>query len=807
MKLLLLPALAIAGIGLFLGYALSDRPHAAHAVDDVRVCLATSTGAPVEAADVSYYQGGWKSGGSTAANGCVVLQGLPGGNVTFAISHEGLRNEQSQNVTSDPVVQFHTVRVAASLRSSTGAGLAGGEVDYYGNGWRVFGTTDAAGLVVRELLPANVTFAISRDGLRNERTQNTGVDSEVAFATVPVRVDLRDSTGAGVGGAKIDYYGNGWKDFGVTGADGTASLELLASNITFAASHAGLRNEKTQNTAANPDVQFTTVAVSVQLTDSHNGPLADGAVQYYGSGWKDFGVTGADGVATRELLASNITFSMSRDGLRNEKTQNTGPNPLVSFKTVETRVKVVDSGSAPLEGGVAQYYGNGWKEFGVIGPGGLAVRELLPSNITIAVSRDGLRNEKTQNTAADSVVVFQTVATVVRLLDSTLAPLPGGTAQYYGNGWKGFGVTGADGTVTREMLTGNITFSIALDGLRNERTQNTGQVALVPFQTVAAVVQVFDSSGQAAEGAAASYYGGGWREVGTTDASGRASKELLPGHISFAATFGARRQEKVQDIGEDRTVVFGVHVPATATPVPTATATVTPTPTNTPVPPTTTPTNTPLPPTATPTNTPVPPAATPTATPVPPTATPTNTPVPPTATPTNTPVPPTATPTNTPVPPSPTPVDTATPTPPKGNATAKPGLRLEFVSADNGEVTWKIAPATGDEYQVWHADAVACEEFDGARCETIAAGGFAKFSPAAKDQGQYLLVRQAYEVQDSTCEVVAIVTWRSRGNEGEERATYRCSGASAFGWPLLGVAFLAAVAVATAAHRRHPWRR
>ncbi len=69
-------------------------------------------------------------------------------------------------------------------------------------------------------------------------------------------------------------------------------------------------------------------------------------------------------------------------------------------------------------------------------------------------------------------------------------------------------------------------------------------------------VQLKDSTGNPLSGGVVQYYSGGWQVFGTTDASGRVSKELQPGTYTFSMTYGFARQEKSQNIATNPTVVF-----------------------------------------------------------------------------------------------------------------------------------------------------------------------------------------------------------------------------------------------------------
>jgi hypothetical protein len=74
--------------------------------------------------------------------------------------------------------------------------------------------------------------------------------------------------------------------------------------------------------------------------------------------------------------------------------------------------------------------------------------------------------------------------------------------------------------------------------------------------TITVAVQLKDSTGNPLIGGVVQYYSGGWQAFGTTDASGQASKELLPASYSFRMTYGFASQDKSQNIAADPTVVF-----------------------------------------------------------------------------------------------------------------------------------------------------------------------------------------------------------------------------------------------------------
>ena len=69
-------------------------------------------------------------------------------------------------------------------------------------------------------------------------------------------------------------------------------------------------------------------------------------------------------------------------------------------------------------------------------------------------------------------------------------------------------------------------------------------------------VELKDSTGGPISGGVVQYYSGGWQAFGTTDISGRVSRELQPGAYTFSMSYAFTRQEKAQNVAINPNVVF-----------------------------------------------------------------------------------------------------------------------------------------------------------------------------------------------------------------------------------------------------------
>jgi len=422
--------------------------------------------------DIMYSAGGWK----TFTKPTMTL--LPG-NYKFRFSGSGYPAVEQYITVSGSEMKKSIAYIR--LINSSGAGIKDGVAKFSQGGWQDAGTTNANGSTIGVVdgLVGNIKFRMEYVGGANEKYQDISTNSFVVFQTTLVTMKLLASDGTTnlTGAAK--YSGGGWQQFG--SGTTTTTMELLPNNIKFRVEYAGHANEKYQDVASNPVVEFKTVMVTMKLRDFGNTTDLNGIAKYNGGGWQTFG--GGTTETTMELLPNNIKFRIEYAGHANEKYQDVSNNPVVEFSTVLVTMKLRNSGNTADLGGTAKYSGSGWQTFG---DGTTeATMELLPNNIKFRVEYAGHANEKYQDVSNNPVVEFSTVLVTMELKDAVGGNLAG-TAKYSGSGWQTFG-TGATPT-SMELLPNNIKFRIEYSGASKEKYQDVGSNDVVTFTYISGIL-------------------------------------------------------------------------------------------------------------------------------------------------------------------------------------------------------------------------------------------------------------------------------------------------------------------------------
>jgi hypothetical protein len=356
-------------------------------------------------------------------------------------------------------------------------------------------------------------------------------------------------------------YFNGQEKVTTFISDSVLSAEVLASDVSIAGSFPVWVKDRysISDTLQLTVTQANNPNLVVNLKNSTGTILTTGALQYYEGSWKDAANNG-DGTFTVITNLNAVSLRMTYEYGSQTVNNIIAHNNYYSFTTVNAAVQLKNSLGNLIDVGTVQYYAGAWRSFGTTS-NGVAYKELLPINYSFRMTYEYSSIDKQQNLSSDPTVVFQTVNTAVQLKNSLGNLIDAGTVQYYAGAWRSFGTT-SNGVAYKELLPVNYSFRMTYEYVSKDKQQNLGTNPVVDFNTALCSVKVSKTSNtQPINNAAVKYYSGAWRNLGTTNIDGIATKELLPANISFRATLGSVSLDKQQDISVNNLVEILLNVP------------------------------------------------------------------------------------------------------------------------------------------------------------------------------------------------------------------------------------------------------
>jgi hypothetical protein len=297
----------------------------------------------------------------------------------------------------------------------------------------------------------------------------------------------------------------------------------------------------------------------VNLKNSQGVQIPASNVMYYDASWKD-AVDNGDGTFTVVTSKPSVSVRVFYEGANQTVNNVPAQSNSYTFQTVNTAVQLKNSLGNLIDQGTVQYYAGAWRDVGTTS-NGVAYKELLPVNYSFRMTYEYGSIDKQQDISVNPIVVFQTVNAAVQLKNSLGNLIDQGAVQYYTGAWRDFGTT-SNGVAYKELLPKNYSFRMTYENVSNDKQQDLSVNPVVDFSTVLCSVKVSKTSNnQPVNNAAVKYYAGAWRELGTTDTNGIATKELLPKNISFRATYSNVSQDKQQDISVNNLVEILLNVP------------------------------------------------------------------------------------------------------------------------------------------------------------------------------------------------------------------------------------------------------
>ena len=155
----------------------------------------------------------------------------------------------------------------------------------------------------------------------------------------------------------------------------------------------------------------------------------------------------------------------------------------------DVTVRVENSQAKGIDSVEIQYYKDKWKTIGETDQSGNVTSELAPGPYGFRAIYKGAVSRLNQDISQEPKVVFRTVPITLRAEDSKGKGIAGGTAQYFGSGWKTIGTTDTDGEITTELVVGKHGFRMSVGGAVIRIDQDISQEPKVVFRIVAAATK------------------------------------------------------------------------------------------------------------------------------------------------------------------------------------------------------------------------------------------------------------------------------------------------------------------------------
>ncbi|MGH2903655.1 MAG: hypothetical protein ACRDK7_08745 [Solirubrobacteraceae bacterium] len=613
--------MTVATVGVYMAGGLSGTAALAQtpATDSVTVHVSQSNGTALEGVAIDYQcnDGYVISFGSTDVDGNVEgALSVDGESCAFSAHYRGTSATKTVTVANSTNVSFETSAVTVQLHNHAGEGLSGGQVAYRA-GATVYWlnpedgdatTTDPSGNVTGQMFAGTYGFRMQY----NEGTEwQEGIEVEegeagtVTFQTGLLSLVYSGSISFGQGSSTAAWFTN-------------AGTELLPGTYKFQPKGSGCVSLEIESPAAGASVTESIIAAN--LKDSSGAPLSGGQASYYAAGsWRSMGTTDAEGavcaVFDGNLAKDALSVAMSYEGTRQQKDpQDEATESVFKFQTTDVSVTLKNADGNPLNGGSASYYAGGWHHSGETAGGKVEV-QMLPGSYSFAMVYNNTREQRDAVPigASSTEVAFQTGRLTVQFsqkfgwqnsepysftppteeylpgtislsFEGCLVPVniaagdhlvgsgvlatlddgaghgvSGGSASVYHGGWQALGTTNARGQACGLVsgTLGNTSVAMVYNGTRQQITQDQATNSVYRFGESDVTVSLENSEGQPLDTGTASYYAGGWHDIGQT-AGGKIHVEMLPGSYSFAMVYGGTREQLngVAVSGSSSEVVF-----------------------------------------------------------------------------------------------------------------------------------------------------------------------------------------------------------------------------------------------------------
>ena len=526
----------------------------ASADQSVTVTVLDSQGNAIPSVTVQFSQNNFSTYVSTTTNGAgVATKDLADGTWKVRALYHNTSAIQTLDTNDSNSLTFYTSQSEARVYKHDGTPFPDVLVRFSpssGFGVYVSANTDSTGLATAELFPATVYLRASVSGTSADQSMalagdstSYGQSSLVTFYTSESRVVVQNCSGSPkIEGARAQFFHDGTHGTYVsvyTDANGVASTELFPGSHDVQASMNFTAEIKTYTLAGDGKTagQSTTTTFNpTKVAFAYNGPIHI----WTGSYWATF-------TNPSYMFSATVKFRFGGGGGYEVDVPISG----CEMEKTAVTIKLLDSGSHGLDGGIAQYNLGGWQTAGTTNSDGevFVLIDGLQNTLAFRMYWEDTYIQKNQNVSVDSTVVFQTVLVKMELHSSLGAQLEG-EGQVNSGAWKTLGNTPTAG---KELLPKTYAFRIYYEDTYIQKNQNVDDGnTLVVFDTVLVKMELHSSLGAQLTGEG-QVNSGSWKTLGDTPTAG---KELLPKTYAFRIYYEDTYVQKNQNVADDPLVVF-----------------------------------------------------------------------------------------------------------------------------------------------------------------------------------------------------------------------------------------------------------
>ena len=526
----------------------------ASADQSVTVTVLDSQGNAIPSVTVQFSQNNFSTYVSTTTNGAgVATKDLADGTWKVRALYHNTSAIQTLDTNDSNSLTFYTSQSEARVYKHDGTPFPDVLVRFSpssGFGVYVSANTDSTGLATAELFPATVYLRASVSGTSADQSMalagdstSYGQSSLVTFYTSESRVVVQNCSGSPkIEGARAQFFHDGTHGTYVsvyTDANGVASTELFPGSHDVQASMNFTAEIKTYTLAGDGKTagQSTTTTFNpTKVAFAYNGPIHI----WTGSYWATF-------TNPSYMFSATVKFRFGGGGGYEVDVPISG----CEMEKTAVTIKLLDSGSHGLDGGIAQYNLGGWQTAGTTNSDGevFVLIDGLQNTLAFRMYWEDTYIQKNQNVSVDSTVVFQTVLVKMELHSSSGAQLEG-EGQVNSGAWKTLGNTPTAG---KELLPKTYAFRIYYEDTYIQKNQNVDDGnTLVVFDTVLVKMELHSSLGAQLTGEG-QVNSGSWKTLGDTPTAG---KELLPKTYAFRIYYEDTYIQKNQNVADDPLVVF-----------------------------------------------------------------------------------------------------------------------------------------------------------------------------------------------------------------------------------------------------------